>query len=95
MVGILAFIWPLRGVHNLLVEEKQRLLAECTRRQETAIIQLHQGVDTNNMEEMDHLNKAMASLEIEHATLSRISTWPWQPETVRWVVAALLFPVII
>ena len=31
VITILTFIWPLVGVHNLLVEEKERLLADCAR----------------------------------------------------------------
>ena len=93
--GVLTFIWPLWGVHNLLVEKKQALLAECTQQQEMAIAKLHRSLHTDKLEGMDDLNKLMASLEVEHTMLSRISTWPWQPETVRWFVAALLFPVIV
>ena len=44
---------------------------------------------------MDNLNKAMASLEIEYTAIKRISTWPWNPETPRLVLAALLFPVVV
>ena len=47
------------------------------------------------MHGMDALNKALSSLELVHNGLQRISSWPWQSETVRWVVAALLFPVIV
>ena len=34
----------------------------------------------------------MTNLEIEQKALRRISTWPWQPETVRWLVTALVLP---
>ncbi|MCA9909156.1 MAG: hypothetical protein KC519_10950 [Anaerolineae bacterium] len=93
VVVVVAFISPLLGAHELLVEEKQRLLASCGQRQEAAITKLHDRLDTEKLERMDDLNKAMASLEIEHTTLSRMSTWPWQAETVRWFTAALIFPV--
>jgi hypothetical protein len=94
-IGVFTFVWPLLGVHNLLVEEKGRLLSDCAQRQEVAITKLHQRIDADQIERMDDLNKVMASLEIEHTTLRRISTWPWQPETLRWFVAALLFPVVV
>ncbi|MBE0586973.1 MAG: hypothetical protein IH617_02870, partial [Hydrogenophaga sp.] len=93
LLVIVAFVSPLLGAHDLLVEEKQRLLSACVQRQEAAITKLHDRLDTDNIERMDDLNKAMASLELEHATLSRMSTWPWQTETVRWFMAALFFPV--
>ncbi|MCC6936574.1 MAG: hypothetical protein IT333_08690 [Thermomicrobiales bacterium] len=93
LLVIVAFLAPLLGAHDLLVAEKLRLLAGCVQRQEAAIAKLHDRLDTDNIDRMDDLNKAMASLEIEHATLSRISTWPWQPETLRWFTGALFFPV--
>jgi len=93
LLVIVAFLAPLLGAHDLLVAEKLRLLAGCVQRQEAAIGKLHDRLDADNIERMDDLNKAMASLEIEHTTLTRISTWPWQPETLRWFTGALFFPV--
>jgi hypothetical protein len=90
MVG--AFIWPILGVHNLLVTEKTRRLVESNRRMETAITDLHQRVDAHNLQQMDDLNKTMASLEIEQTVFRRIPTWPWQPDTIRWVAAAFMLP---
>ena len=26
---------------------------------------------------------------------SRVSTWPWQQETLRWVIGALMFPIVL
>jgi hypothetical protein len=95
VVAIFTFIWPLLGVHNLLVEEKNRLLGETSKQLEAAITELHRRINSGQIQGMDDLNKAMASLEIEHAALNRISTWPWQAETVRWFIAALLFPVVV
>jgi hypothetical protein len=89
------FIRPLTGIHRLLANEKGRLLAESSQRLKTTIAELHRRVDSGEMVDMDNLNKAMVSLEIEHAALGRISTWPWQPDTPRLVLAALLFPVIV
>ena len=44
---------------------------------------------------MMDLNMAIASLEIEQKALSRIPTWPWQPETVRLLATALLLPLVL
>jgi hypothetical protein len=56
---------------------------------------LHQRLNDGNPEEMDEVNKAIASLEIEQRVISGISTWPWQPETVRWLVTALVLPLVL
>lgn len=95
VIIILTFIWPLLGVHNLLVEEKNRVLAETSRQLEATIAELHRSIGSKENQDMDVMHKAMMSLEIENRMLGHISTWPWQAETVRWFVAALLFPVIV
>jgi len=44
---------------------------------------------------MDELHDTMAGLEIEYSALTRIPTWPWQPETLRRFITALLLPVVV
>ncbi|MGB3904338.1 MAG: hypothetical protein WBB22_05400 [Anaerolineae bacterium] len=59
---------------------------------EARIVELHERLNSGNLEGMENLNLAIASLEIEQNALSRIPTWPWQPETVRLLITALLLP---
>jgi hypothetical protein len=91
----LIFVWPLLGIHRLLVDEKERLLAESARRLEMAITELQARFDSGQLDGMESLVKGMEGLEINHKAVSRISTWPWSPETPRGLVAALLFPLIV
>jgi hypothetical protein len=92
VLAVVTFVWPLLGVHRLLVEEKERLLAQNSQLLEAQVFELHQRLNSGNLEGMDKLNPAIASLQIEQNTLSRIPTWPWKPETVRLLITALLFP---
>jgi hypothetical protein len=94
-IAALAFAWPLWGIHRRLVDEKKRLLQESSSRFEAAVSQLHRRVDRGRLNAMDDLNKALASLEIEQAALHRVPTWPWEPGTIRGLVAALLVPIVI
>ncbi len=94
-LSLLTFALPLGGARRLLVDEKDKQLGENGELQRIAIAELHRRVNAFEMDNMDNLNKTMASLELEHAALDRISTWPWKPETARAVAAALLFPVIV
>ena len=94
-IAAATFAWPLLGVHRLLVAEKERRLDENTRRLETGIADLHGRMDRRRLSRMDDLNKALASLDLERAMLARIPTWPWDPGTLRGLVAALLVPLII
>jgi hypothetical protein len=92
ILAFASFVWPLLGLHRLLTEEKERLLGEASLRFEAAIAELHQRMDSGKLEGMTDMNMAIASLELEQSALNRIPTWPWQPETVRWLVTALVLP---
>jgi len=91
-LAIVVFVWPLLGIHRLLAREKERLLDEANLRLEAAIVELHRQMDNGKLEGMTDLNMAMANLEMERNALKRISAWPWEPETVRWLVTALVLP---
>jgi hypothetical protein len=92
VLAIATFVWPLLGIHQLLAQEKGRLLDECSLRLEATIAELHRRVDGEQLEAMDDLNKTMASLEIELNLFEGVPTWPWQPETVRLLITALALP---
>jgi len=92
ILALVTFVWPLLGVHRLLVEEKERLLGEGSLRLEASIVELQQRMDSGKLEGMDDLYKAIAGLEIQQNALDRIPTWPWEPETVRLLITALALP---
>jgi hypothetical protein len=89
------FVSPLLGIHRLLTDEKRKLLAESAERLEAAIAELHRRMDSGQLDGIESLTKGMEGLEINYKAVSRISTWPWAPETPRGLVAALLFPLIV
>jgi hypothetical protein len=91
-LALLAFVWPLLGIHQILAEEKARILDENALHFEAAIQELHQRVDSGELEGLGTTNTALATLESERALLNRIPTWPWQPETVRMLFTALALP---
>jgi hypothetical protein len=95
VVAAMTFALPLLGIHRRLVAEKKRLLGESSQRFETTVAELHQRVDRRRLKAMDDLNKTLSSLEIEQAALRRVPTWPWEPGTLRGIIAAVLLPVFI
>lgn len=95
VLAVVAFAWPLWGIHRLLIEEKAGLLTDCFRRMKAAAGQLRRRVDSGQIRGMDDLHKTMASLEIEHSTLTRIPTWPWESGTLRGLLAAVGLPVVV
>ena len=92
ITAFVTFIWPQLGIHRLQIAEKDRLLEEANQHFEATIVELHQRVDDGKLEGMMDLNMAIASLQMELKILNEIPTWPWVPETVRWLATALLLP---
>lgn len=91
----LTFVLPLLGIHRLIAKEKERLLSENSRQLKASFIKLHRRLESNDLSEVENLTKAIDGLESEQKVLKSISTWPWQPETPRAVLAAVLLPVVV
>lgn len=92
VLAVAAFAWPHLGIHRLLIAEKDRLLDEANKRLEATIVELHQRVDTRKIEGMFEMSSTISSLKTELSILEETPTWPWRPETVRWLASALLLP---
>jgi hypothetical protein len=92
LIAVIIFIWPQLGIHNLQVAEKDRLLEEVNQRFEAIIGELHRRVDAGELDQMNDLRLTMTNIEMELNALKGIHTWPWQPETVRWLITALVLP---
>jgi hypothetical protein len=107
-IAATVFILPLRGLHDRLVDEKRRLLGAVNARFVAATAALHESVDELGPADVaaapalqvrqvraDTLNKSIASLVQERDVLTRLSTWPWDPTTLRAFVSAILLPIVI
>jgi hypothetical protein len=92
VLAVAAFIWPLLGIHGLLVEEKGRLLDQVALRLEATMAESHKRLDEGDLEDIGDLNTALSGLEMQRNALKAIPTWPWQPETVRLLITALGLP---
>lgn len=95
LMGILIFIWPLWGAHQLLVEAKNRALHGNATGYTTAVDELHRAVTGRALDEVDVWNKALAALDMERNRLDRLATWPWSPGALRNLLVALLVPILI
>jgi hypothetical protein len=62
---------------------------------EQAIGELATAVRTQQLERMDPLNKGIGAIEAAQRAIERVPTWPWTPETFRWVVGAVMFPILL
>ncbi len=89
------FVWPLFGVHRLMVMEKERALHEIDRRFEAAFSKFNQRFLDDDYPAIEGLNATIASLEIQHKRVDDIPTWPWRPETARFALTAIAFPLVL
>ena len=95
LVSAAVFILPLLGMRRRLVDEKNRLMVESDRHIEMTTRDLHQRVGSGTYERMDDLNKALASLMVEKDNLKKISTWPWEAETLRGFLSSVGLPILL
>jgi len=94
-LAVLTFLLPLSGLHRRLAEEKDLALAENNRRWAASTTELYRRVDRRDWAGADRLNATLTALERGRTSIERVPTWPWRPETLRGLVAALVLPVAI
>ncbi len=90
-----AFLLPLLGMHQRLVVEKARLEAEVNQGVEIAYRQMQEKVTSRSYAQVDQLEKALSGLLRMREVVTKLSTWPWQPETLRGLVAAVALPIAV
>ncbi|MBE2232294.1 MAG: hypothetical protein IAE85_02265 [Anaerolinea sp.] len=93
LIAVAVFVWPLRGVHHLLEEEKGEQMAAVEQRLKAAVTMLYQRVDSGELAGMDDVEKTITSLKTTRDLVGSRPTWPWQPATVRGLATAILLPI--
>lgn len=92
-IAIACFIVPLLGLHDRIGVEKDRRLAEANATLETALVEVHRRIAAGEIDAAGKLNDAVAAANAAVLAVSRVSTWPWRPETLRGFLSAVLLPV--
>lgn len=95
MLSVTLFVWPLVGARRLLREAKARAIIEAQQQFKATIAELHRRREAGEFEGMAGINEALDGLMKEKAVLDRVSTWPWQSDTFRGVVTAILLPIVV
>jgi hypothetical protein len=95
ILGVAAFVWPLVGAHRLMEVEKERLLHDIDLRFQAVFSKFNQRFQEDDYSAIEMLNGTISSLEIQHRRVQAIPTWPWKPDTVRYVLAALALPPVL
>jgi hypothetical protein len=95
LLAIAAFVLPLWFVHRRLESQKRGLLAELNLRIEATMKRLHQSLDKNELDDVDHFSNAMMGMGAEREVLTAIHTWPWRAGTLTGFLSAIVLPIII
>jgi hypothetical protein len=94
-VAVAAFVLPLRGMHQRLVKEKSQLETRINDGVEVAHEELQEHLRARNFANVDDLDKVLSSLLSLREVARKLSTWPWQTETLRGFLSALFIPILI
>ena len=95
VLAVVAFVWPLWGVHRLMEGEKEKTLYDINLQFETVFERFNQRIRDEDYSAMEKLNWTISSLEIEYKRIKAIPTWPWKPETARFALTAIALPLIL
>jgi hypothetical protein len=82
-------------MRNRLKDEKARLLGETNEAIQVTIGRIHNQVISNEYKDIGDLNTAMSALVVERDLIDGISTWPWEPGTLRGFASTLLLPIFV
>jgi hypothetical protein len=94
-LAVLIFVWPLWGLHSLMVSEKEQALQEIEQQFEVLFNKFNHYVMTEDYDAMQELGSVIMSLEIQHNKVNAMPTWPWRSETARIVLTAVALPVLL
>jgi hypothetical protein len=95
LLAIIVFIIPLQGMRARLQQEKHRALDEVDELYRTASGRLYGNVRNDSYEDTGQTKDAMSALLMHRDRLNKISTWPWDPGTIRGFTSALLLPIFL
>jgi hypothetical protein len=94
-VAVGVFLIPLVGMRARLAKVKSELLNGINQRIKDVTYDIHHAIDSNNLHDLDDLNTALNSLITERDFIKKISTWPWDPNTLRGFGSAVFLPIVL
>ena len=89
------FFVSVSGVNRRMRDEKDRLLSELGEGLNNETARLVRATRSGKYSEMGEIRNTISSHKESLDLVRKISTWPWEPETVRNLLIPLLFPVIV
>lgn len=93
VVSVVAFVIPVRGLHQRISDEKDRRLGEVHATFAAVLSEMERRVAAGDLEGAGRLNDAISAANAAVGVVARAPTWPWRPETLSAFVSAVLLPV--
>jgi len=90
---LIAFAYTLLHIHDRIRKEKEGLLFAVQNRLQSVFTQVHERMDSESLQDVGQLKSLIDSLIVERDTLTKVSTWPWQIETMTSFFSVVLLPV--
>lgn len=95
LLAATSFVAPLWGMHQRLERERAQALDGLAAQARALRGRLHGAVADGRLGDLDPLQKALGIVSAEREQLLRLSTWPWDPGSLRAFLSALLLPVVL
>jgi len=88
----MVFLLPLLGIRARLMTAKEEATLRNNQLINRGFAELQRKVERGSVEEINRIRAANSALLEYRHELSKISTWPWDPATLRTFITALLVP---
>jgi hypothetical protein len=95
LLAIGIFVLPVIGLQSRLDDEKERALSKTHNQLQIVRNRLHDEVRSGQFKDMGAIKDAIEALINERDLIKSVSTWPWNPKTIRGFASALLLPVFL
>jgi hypothetical protein len=95
LLAVIVFVVPIIGMRDLLEQEKERALNETSDLLQSASDDLHNKASRRAYDDFGGIESTISALIRERELLGGISTWPWDPRTIRSFASTLLLPIFL
>jgi hypothetical protein len=94
-LALAAFVLPVIGIKNRIEDEKEGALERIAVLLQQNFDRLHTIKNDTELQDLEKVKTMADALISERDLLSKVSTWPWNPATLRSFASALLLPIFL
>lgn len=95
LLSVTIFVFPIMGMRERLKSVKRKAMKDLNELLRATDERLHNQVKIGDFEDIGGMDTALSALIREREMLEKISTWPWNPGTVRGFASTLLLPIFL